>query len=707
MFSHRFAIGGSEEVAGQVRALSIGLSGQVLVGGTFADGVQLEDGQPLYPDGELPGGIFMLSYDGKTGERQWAKAIPAASEVSLGGLVTDKANGDISMVGSFGYSLKFEGAPLVSVDSSDIDGFIARFDSAGGLLSADAIGGVGLQAITSAAYAPDGDLLLAGHFDGSLALPGGSVTVASGPGAQDVFVAKTSKAKPVKWMAGYGDDAKQSLSAVRVTSSGEVLLAGDFGGSVAFDPTEPLVSNGSLDGYLARLSSAGVHQNSTQLGDLHRMTNQALAVAPDGSIATAGHFLGIIDLGGGAVSSQPFEDSIFARPFSEDGFVARFSSAGDLSYAAYATGPERIQTHAVALDSTGRCAAAFVFTGTLSIGVKSYTAPSGEAGVLLVLFDDQGTPLFGKLVASSAPSPFGEAQLGVALTADTVLVAGAFDGSLSPSPGMSEVSAGGSDAFVVALRTADGQPKWSKRFGDADNQAFHAVTVDPQGRVVLAGRLAGTITVDDDQHLSAGGDDALLMQLDLESGATRWVATFGDDTNQQLDSLSVSSSGDILVAGSFEGAFAVGPDSVSASSAAGQDKLLALRQVRWARSLTADLADPPRAAISSDGATVLVAGSFQERVSVAGVNVVERGQAGFSSACFLLRFAADGSFATGMTIGKRGNTRATGLALDGLGKVLLSATFDQLAAVPLDQDLSTQVAAVGLLDSFVAWFTPP
>ncbi len=709
LFSHRFAIGSNDQAAGRISGLTVDPTGQVLLAGTFSGGVKLEDGQALYPDGALPFGVFMLAYDGKDGQRTWAKAIPAGGSVAVGGLATEPSSGDISLFGSFGYTLSFDGDQLVSIDSSDVDGFIARFDASAGLLSADAVGGAGYQSITSAAHAPGGELMLGGHFDGSLALPGGNVTVASGTGEHDIFVAKTSKAKPVEWLAGFGDSAEQSLTAVRTAANGDVLLAGDFAGMLPLDPNDPLVSGGAVDGYVARLGSDGAHLSGDNLGDLHVVSAEGLAVGPKGDIAMAGHFLGMVDFGNGVLTSHRYEDDVFARPFSEDGFVARWSSAGVLSHAVHATGLENIRAYAVALDSSDRCAAVFLFTGTLSIAEQSYTAPAGQAGVLVVLFDAQGALLFGQLVATRVPSPFGEAQLAVALGAEAVLVAGGFDASLS-LPGLSEPSAGGDDAFVVALGI-DGQLLWSHRLGDEQNQAFYGLVVDPRGDVLLAGRLAGTMMVGGTPYTSAGGDDALLMQLDGASGAPRWVATFGDAENQQLESISSSGKGETLVAGSFAGAFSMGPDTLSAVSTAGHDKLLAMVNghgvVQWARALETDLPGPPRVAISTDGATLLLAGSFEERVTFGGVDIAARGQATFSSASFVARFTPDGNFSAATTVGHRGKTRTTGLALDGLGRAVLAARFDQTADLPLSADKSTQLSAVGVQDTFVARLTPP
>lgn len=73
-------------------------------------------------------------------------------------------------------------------------------------------------------------------------------------------------------------------------------------------------------------------------------------------------------------------------------------------------------------------------------------------------------------------------------------------------------SLGGKDIFVVKL-DAGGNHRWSKRFGDASDQAASAVAVGPDGSAVVVGAFAGSVDFGGGALMSAGGTDIFVAKF--------------------------------------------------------------------------------------------------------------------------------------------------------------------------------------------------
>ena len=110
--------------------------------------------------------------------------------------------------------------------------------------------------------------------------------------------------------------------------------------------------------------------------------------------------------------------------------------------------------------------------------------------------------------------------------------------------------AGPADAFVSKFGPT-GNHLWSKRVGDAANQAATAAATDPSGNVILTGLFGGTINFGITPHTWSGGfGDAFVTKLDA-SGNELWTVVPGGSGLEVGNSIAVETGGDILVTGQF------------------------------------------------------------------------------------------------------------------------------------------------------------
>ncbi|MBM3944776.1 MAG: hypothetical protein FJ317_04700 [SAR202 cluster bacterium] len=175
------------------------------------------------------------------------------------------------------------------------------------------------------------------------------------------------------------------------------------------------------------------------------------------------------------------------------------------------------------------------------------------------------TSLEGSSPAGTAPTPttgwthqFGTddedgASFVAVDTQGNVLVGGWTNGMLGETP-----NRGSYDGFVRKLRP-DGLEAWTLQLGSEGEDAVEGVMAGSDGRVYVAGRVAGVLP----GQMDAGEGDAFAMVLTGEGDAI-WTRQFGTAKLDWGESVAIDSQGNVLVSGSTAGAF---PGQTGASTA--------------------------------------------------------------------------------------------------------------------------------------------
>jgi hypothetical protein len=131
-----------------------------------------------------------------------------------------------------------------------------------------------------------------------------------------------------------------------------------------------------------------------------------------------------------------------------------------------------------------------------------------------------------------------------------VFVMGSFEGDLTIGDD-ALVSAGGTDALIVQL-ASDGSPVWARRFGGAEDDIVEGVVTDEADRVFAAGAFRGTVDFGGGPLTSAGGEDIFVVVLTRE-GSHVFSRRFGGPGNDRPDAIALSPAGELVVVGQFEG----------------------------------------------------------------------------------------------------------------------------------------------------------
>ena len=136
-----------------------------------------------------------------------------------------------------------------------------------------------------------------------------------------------------------------------------------------------------------------------------------------------------------------------------------------------------------------------------------------------------------------------------------VYYAGSMDGTVK-FDNETLITGGGRDIFLAHL-DADGKVVWANRFGDAQDQDPAAMTVDAAGNIYLGAIVSGTINFGGGTLPAAGYTDIALASFDAQ-GNHRWSKRFGDNAAQEVHGMAISPAGELVIAGSFGGTMNTG-----------------------------------------------------------------------------------------------------------------------------------------------------
>jgi hypothetical protein len=232
----------------------------------------------------------------------------------LHGLTMDQER-NVIIAGSFWGEVNFGGALLKS--SGDRDIFVAKFDSNGRHLWSHRFGDSAEQVAVDVGVDATGAIFVASAFTGTLDF-GGRVLVSKG--RYSVGLAKLDPDGRHLWSRSFGDEGYYVPECFGVTPDGRVVVAGRFTGSIDFGGGQIECRSSQTDIFLASVSSEGEYLWAKRFGGPYEQQTRSIAIDDNGSIALAGVFKGSIDFDGQQlVENRPGEYCGFLAKLRKNG----------------------------------------------------------------------------------------------------------------------------------------------------------------------------------------------------------------------------------------------------------------------------------------------------------------------------------------------------------------------------------------------------
>lgn len=422
----------------------------------------------------------------------------------------------------------------------------------------------------------------------------------------------------------FGDAADQTIAGVARDSNGNIFIAGTFKGTLAFDPTKPLVATSTAGQiYVAKFDPMGAPLWSKTFASTSAVTVSGLTADMNGAVIFTGTwesyngtltigtmplptydaavegFVAKLDASGNHVFSREIEYDQVNHPtppavdLAGNVFVwadARcVSGCGQSSFALVKLSPTNtvlwfkhtyMNVFTLSTDNTARVARGVAadyqgnvyvvggFKGSELLGGSTSVTSAGGLDGIIGKFNSAGTLLNKWRFGDAADQIAGPIAVD---PANNAYVATAFRGTVTLPSGSSMTSMGGIDIGLFQLSGA-GVFGWNKRFGDQADQTPVSIATS-NGQVVVASSTAGNVDYGGGVLPGLGGVDISVVKVDAATGLYFWSRLFGNSTNDSIGAIFLAPSGESMLGATFMGSVDLGGGPVT--SAGGTDLLFA------------------------------------------------------------------------------------------------------------------------------------
>lgn len=382
------------------------------------------------------------------------------------------------------------------VSAGGNDTFLLKVDPMGAHVWSKKFGTAGLQSVQAVAVTATDEIVIAGYFQTTINFGGANLTTSGG---SDMFVAKFAADGTFMWSVKFGSATDDQLAlAVAVDAAGDVYFTGSFLGTMTVGTS--LASAGGADIILAKLNGmTGAALWGKKFGDAAiDQAGRSVAVDGQGNVLIAGAFDGTVDFGGGPLTTAG----------STDAFVAKFDPTGAHLFSR-AFGDAGVQSgRSIAADAMGNFVVVGDSNGTIDLGGGALPK-FGGFDVFVAQFDAMGN----HTKSASFGAANNDSVNNVVWTGNDIAITGYFDGKATFGNVTLE-SVGGRDIFITKFSAADLSILGARSFGDsAFYQSGQSVKLDAMGNAIVGGYGYGTINFGLGPLTSAGISDGFLAKV--------------------------------------------------------------------------------------------------------------------------------------------------------------------------------------------------
>lgn len=351
-----------------------------------------------------------------------------------------------------------------------------------------------------------------------------------------------SQADKFLWQKSVGDKSGIEAREMKLTNSGDIVIAGHFADSVDMDPNsgkKMLKSNKFSDYYIAKYTSNGALIWAKSIGGQEDENDRvALLVDNKDNIFLIGRFRSTVDFDPDAGISN-----LTATTNSTATFILKLDSAGKFSWAKMVGGTTAFTfafPHSATVDSKGNIYFGGFFQGTidfdLSSNVNSLTHTGNITGDgYLCKWNNNGDFEWVKMIdfnpTSTNPNgaTFWEMKVD---NSSNLIVGGTFNQTVDFDPGVAVVSATASSQFTggfVAKYNSLGNYVWVKIINNnSASIRINTLAIDNLNAITHAGYFGGTQDFDPGSStfsMSSSVFDPYISKLD-SNGNFVWAKEF-------------------------------------------------------------------------------------------------------------------------------------------------------------------------------------
>lgn len=371
-----------------INAMAVDNSGNIYVAGDFAGMLDFDLGRNETRLTPVGGADYFLMKVDSLGGLSWVTQGGNTEYDTAVSILLD-GSGNVYFTGVFDISTDIDPSGLSTQNlftQGQQDIFVGKYTNAGALIWGKSFGSDQIEGISSMALDSNGDLLLGGTIGGTTdfdfsAEGVNQVTITN---LRAAFILRLTASGDFVWVRTIENDTSFDIYSLSVDTSGNTVIAGNFGGSYDLNPGEaeaPVNSVGGRDAFMLELDRAGIYVWSGTIAGAGEDYIQRTQVDATGNIYLVGQFSGNVDfdLGSGVVEKESGEKSAV--------FIAKYSSAGALSWVKTITATAYLESYVMKVDSSNNSLVGGSFTQSIDVD------PSSSLGLL-----NSGEPISGFLL---------------------------------------------------------------------------------------------------------------------------------------------------------------------------------------------------------------------------------------------------------------------------------------------------------------------
>ncbi|MFZ1749715.1 MAG: T9SS type A sorting domain-containing protein [Saprospiraceae bacterium] len=398
--------------------------------------------------------------------------------------------------------------------------------------------------------------------------------------------------------------------------------------------------------------------------------------------------------------------SSFASRGQEDFLVVKRSSIGVSQWVKHIGSPGQTLAQSVAVDLQQNVYVTGTFSDSLYYGNQLIaTTGSSLHSSFVIKLDVDGTFLWVSKIVSSISV---NAKTITAGASGEVLISGNFEGVVKFGEGLSLLSSGGHDIFLLKLDDITGKPTLFRQIGGVDEDFTSQHVRDGQGNIFLTGDFRQTIDFDPSDGVkeatSNGLTDIFLLKLTV-IGNYIWHKTYGGTGTDYGQSIYVDATNNILLTGRFSSTVNFGITGSNLISNGGTDifllKLDATGNTIWGNSYGSTENDQGNKVITNPNGIIYLAGIYRDIVDFnPDFQLNNSSLSNGGTDCFIAIYNQDGTYNQHFTLGGLANDQINDIVRLSNGEVVTSGGFG--AVVDFDPTSSTlNTISVGALDAFL------
>ncbi|MFL3664650.1 MAG: SBBP repeat-containing protein [Flavobacteriales bacterium] len=437
----------------------------------------------------------------------WAYAIGGTADDQVTSMAKDNF-GHIFTTGLYYGTLDFDpnaGSSNLTSSSSAYGIFIQKIDYSSNLIWAKSIGdnSTSYNTLTSNSITTDnsGNIYITGEFEGTVDFnPNAGINTLSSVSSsiEDVFILKLDSSGNFLWVKSIGGSIYNTNSRTITTDvNGDMYIAGEFGGSVDFDPNAGTYTLSNGGHFALKLDANGNFIWAKEVQANWYVTS--IKTDDDSNVYLCGSFDGIVDFDPGINTYN-----LTATISGNDIYLLKLNTQGDFIWAKnFGSDGSENESLDMEIDLNGDVYITGFFNDTLDFdpgpGVfELYSKPSTSSdNIFITKLDSSGN-------FSWAATADGNGQsYGYSISSDfvgNVYVTGYCSGTFDfdPSPNSYNLTTiNGADIFILSLNTS-GNFRWANIIGGSDPilNRGKSILTDTIGNVYVGGHFEETVDFD-------------------------------------------------------------------------------------------------------------------------------------------------------------------------------------------------------------------